>query len=140
MFRAEIHGDDITRTAGRLAQPADLRLRGARRVVQVLRRRYPVTNTRRLRQQAPDADELVFRAELVKGSPGCGSTTVTARFRGRWEYTLRCRSDCPSWTGALSGFTGHTIGSKAACRAGTSHQAIDGTTGGVVVAAGAEAS
>jgi ribosomal protein S27AE len=96
-----------------------------------------VSNTRRLRPRAPDADELAFRAELAKGCPRCGSSAVTARFRGRWEYTLRCRPDCPSWTGALNGFTGHTIGSEAARRAGMFYRAIDGITGGVVVAASA---
>ena len=99
-----------------------------------------MSNTRRLRPRPPDAVELAFRAELEKGCRGCGSTTVTARFRGCWEYTLRCRSDCPSWMGAVSGFTGHTIGFEAARRAGMSYRAIDGTTGGVVVAAGAKAS
>jgi hypothetical protein len=84
--------------------------------------------------------ELAFRAELEKGCPGCGSTTVTAKFRGRWEYTIRCSPDCPSWTGALSGFTGHTIGLEAAKRAGMTYRAIDGTTGGVVLAAAAKAS
>jgi len=99
-----------------------------------------VSNARRLKPRAPDAVELAFRAKLAKGCPACGSRTVTARFRGRWEYTLRCEPDCPSWTGTLGGFTGHTIGSEAAKRAGMSYRAIDGSTGGVVVAAGAKAS
>jgi hypothetical protein len=60
---------------------------------------------------------------------------VTDKFRGRWEYTLRCRAGCPSWTGQLGGFTGHTIGAEAAQRAGMTYRAIDGMTGGVVVAA-----
>ena len=95
-----------------------------------------MSNTRQLRPRLPDANELAFRAELAKGCPGCGSRTVTAKFRGRWEYTLRCEPDCPSWTGVLhDGFTGHTIASEAAKRAGMSYRAIDGTTGGVIVAA-----
>jgi hypothetical protein len=93
-----------------------------------------VSNTRRLKPPDPDEVELAFRDELRKGCPGCGSTTVTAKYRGRWEYTIRCSPDCPSWTGALPGFTGHTIGSEAAKRAGMAYRAIDGTTGGVVLA------
>jgi hypothetical protein len=60
---------------------------------------------------------------------------VTGKFRGRWEFTLRCKPDCPSWTGQLTGFTGHTIGAEAAMRAGMTYRAIDGSTGGVVLAA-----
>jgi hypothetical protein len=93
-----------------------------------------VSNTPRLKPRAPDEDELAFRAELVKGCPGCGSTTVTARWRGVWQYTIHCDPACPSWTGALSGFTGHAIGSEAARRAGMAYRAIDGSTGGVVLA------
>ena len=99
-----------------------------------------MSNTRRLPPRPPDTIELAFRAELEKGCPGCGSRTVTAKFKGRWEYTIRCREDCPSWTGVLGGFTGHTIGAEAAKRAGLAYRAIDGTTGGVVLAAGAKAS
>ena len=39
-------------------------------------------------------------------------------------------------TGTLGGFTGHTIGAEAARRAGMAYRAIDGTTGGVVLAGG----
>jgi len=95
-----------------------------------------VSNRRRLPPRAPDEVELAFRDELAKGCPGCGSRTVTAKFRGRWEYMLRCEPDCPSWTGTLGGFTGHTIGAEAARRAGMAYRAIDGTTGGVVLAGG----
>jgi hypothetical protein len=77
----------------------------------------------------PDEFEASFRDELARGCPGCGSTPVTGRFRGRWEFTLRCTPSCPSWTGTLSGFTGHTIGAAAAQRAGMTYRAIDGSTG-----------
>jgi hypothetical protein len=60
---------------------------------------------------------------------------VTGKFRGRWEFTLRCKPDCPSWTGAFGGFTGHAIGAAAAERAGMTYRAIDGSSGGVVIAA-----
>jgi hypothetical protein len=93
-----------------------------------------VSNTKKLKARPPDEDEARFRDELRKGCPGCGSTTVTGRFRGKWEFTLRCRRDCPSWTGQLSGFTGHSIGAEAARRAGMTYRAIDGTSDGVVLA------
>jgi hypothetical protein len=94
-----------------------------------------VSNGRRVKRRPPDPDavEEAFRAELAKGCPGCGSRTVSGKFRGRWEWTLHCKPDCPSWTGRE--FTGHTIGAEAAKRAGMRYQAIDGTSGGVVVAA-----
>ena len=60
---------------------------------------------------------------------------MSGKFRGRWEFALQCEPECPSWTGWLGGFTGHTIGAAAAERAGMTYRAIDGTTGGVVVAA-----
>lgn len=94
-----------------------------------------MSNTRRVKPRPPDEDEQRFRAELKKGCPGCGSKTVTGRFRGRWEFTLRCREGCPSFTGMPGGFTGHSIGAAAAQRAGMSYRAIDGTTGGVILAA-----
>lgn len=93
-----------------------------------------MSNTRRMKPRPPDADELAFRDELRKGCPGCGSQVVTARFRGKWEFTLRCEAGCPSFSGAL-GFTGHALGAAAAKRAGMGYRAIDGTAGGVVVAA-----
>jgi hypothetical protein len=94
-----------------------------------------VSNSRRLRPRPPDEDEARFRNELAKGCPGCGSRVVTGKFRGGWEYTLRCDPRCPSWTGRAGGVTGHTIGAEAAKRAGMTYRAIDGTTGGVVIAA-----
>jgi hypothetical protein len=94
-----------------------------------------VSNSRKLPPRPPDEDELRFRDELRKGCPGCGSTVVTGRFRGRWEYTLRCEAGCPSFRPGE--FTGHAIGSAAAKRAGMAYRAIDGSTGGVVVAASA---
>ena len=92
-----------------------------------------MSNRPKLKPRPPDADELAFKRELAKGCPGCGSTTVTAKFRGRWEYILRCKPGCPSF--GPGDFTGHTLGSAAATRAGMAYRAIDGTTGGVVVAA-----
>jgi hypothetical protein len=95
-----------------------------------------VSNSRKLKRlPPPDADERAFRDELRKGCPGCGSRRVLGRWRGRWEFSLLCSRDCPSWTGQVGGFTGHTIGAAAAQRAGMAYRAIDGTTGGVVVAA-----
>ena len=98
------------------------------------RSRTAVSNGKRLQPRLPDAVELAFKAELAKGCPGCGSRTVTGRFRGRWEWTLHCKPECPSFSGRLGGFTGHTIGAAAAERAGMTYRAIDGTTGGVVLA------
>jgi len=94
-----------------------------------------MSNAKRLPPRSPDAVELAFKAELAKGCPGCGSRTVSGKYRGRWEWTIHCKPECPSWTGQLGGFTGHTIGSEAARRAGMTYPAIDGTSGGVVVAA-----
>ena len=99
-----------------------------------------MSNGRRLKPPDPDEVERAFRDELRKGCPGCGSRKVTGRWDGRWRYTLHCEPSCPSWTGELGGFTGHTIGSEAAKRAGMTYRAIDGSTGGVVVAAAARAS
>jgi hypothetical protein len=94
-----------------------------------------VSNAKRLKPRLPDADELAFKAELAKGCPGCGSRTVKGQFRGVWEWTLLCKPGCPSFTGAVDGFTGHSIGAAAAARSGMTYRAIDGSTGGVVVAA-----
>lgn len=57
------------------------------------------------------------------------------RPRGRWEFTLRCEPGCPSRHPGPGGFSGHAIASAAAGRARMAYRAIDGTTGGVVVAA-----
>lgn len=94
-----------------------------------------MSNRPKLRPPPPDADELAFKTELAQGCPRCGSATVTARWRGRWEYTLRCPPECPSHASPRDGFTGHTIAAAAAKRAGMAYRAIDGTSGGVVIAA-----
>jgi hypothetical protein len=91
-----------------------------------------MSNRRRLRPRPPDEHEARFRDELRKGCPGCGSQVVTGRFRGRWEYTLRCLPGCPSFT-SPGEFTGHTLGAAAAARSGMTYRAIDGTSGGVVL-------
>ena len=90
---------------------------------------------RKLKPRPPDADEAAFRDELRKGCPQCGSRRVSGKFRGRWEWTLHCEPSCASFTGQLGGFTGHSIGAAAAERAGMAYRAIDGTSGGVVIAA-----
>lgn len=97
-----------------------------------------MSNAKKVKRQPPppDADERAFRDELRKGCPGCGSKKVSGRWDGRWRYTLHCDPQCASWTGRAGGFTGHTIGAEAAKRAGMVYRAIDGTTGGVVIAAG----
>ena len=96
-----------------------------------------VSNGRRVKRRPPDPDEdeRAFRDELRKGCPGCGSRVVTGKFRGRREFTLRCRRGCPSFTGEMGDFNGHTIADQAAKRAGLVYRALDGTSGGVVVAA-----
>jgi hypothetical protein len=93
-----------------------------------------MSNARRLAPRPPDEDEARFRDELRKGCPQCGSRKVSGKFRGRWEYTLHCLPSCPSHARPQDGFSGHTLGAQAAGRAGMSYRAIDGTTGGVVLA------
>lgn len=93
-----------------------------------------MSNSRKLPPREPDTVELAFKAELEKGCPGCGSRVVTGKFRGRWEYTLRCKPECSSHTGKLGEFTGHSIAAAAAERAGLVYRAVDGTSGGVVLA------
>lgn len=93
-----------------------------------------MSNSRRLRPRPPDETEALFRDELRKGCPHCGSTRVVARFRGVWDFGLRCEDGCPTLTDQL---LAHRVASEAAARAGQGYRAIDGSCGqvmGVVVA------
>ena len=94
-----------------------------------------MSNGRRLKPREPDEAEAAFRDELRKvGCPHCGSKVVTARFRGRWDYGLRCQAGCPTLTDQL---LAHRVASEAAARAGLSYRAVDSCTGelmGVVLA------
>jgi hypothetical protein len=94
-----------------------------------------MSNRVKLKPRPPDEDERAFRDELLKGCPQCGSRKVSGKFRGRWEWTLHCPETCPSHARPQDGFTGHTIAAAAASRVGLGYRAIDGTAGGVVVAA-----
>jgi len=90
----------------------------------------------KLRRPDPDPDERAFRDELRKGCSGFGNRRVIGRWDGRWRYRSHCEPGCPSWIGQQGDFTGHTIAHEAAQRAGLRYFAADGTSGGVVVAAG----
>jgi hypothetical protein len=93
-----------------------------------------VSNSRRLKPREPDETEAAFRDELRKGCQHCGSTIVVARFRGIWDYGLRCNEGCPTLTDqALA----HRVAAQAAERAGMGYRAVDSCSGqvtGVVVA------
>jgi hypothetical protein len=93
-----------------------------------------MSNRAKLKPRPPDEDEARFRDELARGCPQCGSRKVSGKFRGRWEFTLHCLPSCPSHTRPAGGFSGHTIAASAAEAIGLSYRAIDGTSGGVVLA------
>jgi hypothetical protein len=87
-------------------------------------------DVKRYRQDRRETMDLIERLE---SRPGRGAAIICS---GRsTEHTLRCEPKCPSWTGQLGGFTRHTIATAAAKRAGMRYQAIDGSSGGVVLAA-----
>jgi hypothetical protein len=88
-----------------------------------------MSNRAKLKPRPPDADEARFRDELARGS-----RKVSGKFRGRWEFTLHCLPSCPSHTRPADGFSGHSIAASAAEAIGLSYRAIDGTSGGVVLA------
>lgn len=93
-----------------------------------------MSNRRKLPPRPPDADELRFAGELRKGCPHCGSKVVVARFRGRWDYGLRCPETCPTHGDQR---LAHQVASEAAARAGLAYRAVDACAGqvtGVVVA------
>ena len=57
-----------------------------------------------------------------------------ARFRGRWDYGLRCPEECPTHGDQR---LAHAVATAAAERAGLSYRAVDSCSGqvsGVVVA------
>lgn len=93
-----------------------------------------MSNRVKLRPRPPDPDEAAFRRELALGCPHCGSKVIVARFRGRWDYGLRCPEGCPTHGDQR---LAHAIASAAAARAGLGYRAVDSCSGqvtGVVVA------
>ena len=93
-----------------------------------------MSNARKLRPRPPDEDEEAFRRELAAGCPHCGSKVIVAKFRGRWDFGLRCPGSCPTHRDQR---LAHAVASAAAARAGLGYRAVDNSTGhvtGVVVA------